>query len=1028
MARISLQSAINSSFIKSLSSYASSADRGISSNGLTQGTSSTVDLSTTLRIGTRAYSASYDALNTGLSFLNISRSALSELSEITERLIGIAEKASKSGIGQQTREKLSLDFANAGRDFEKVLDNTKFGSRDAFSVDDYTAVFTALGLESDKSHGLANLLGKFSTDSESILADPAVKASSSYRIPNSAYHIGQEKTIITATSAVIPGVVTPTLAELTGVNLVEQDGSGLHTTNTTDQVTGRLLPGLTTNIGAVLSVDESSGYSLFVSTDDLLGFNAGNYSQVFLADEFGNLLQQVTDFSSAVVIGDASSSSDSKTVALSYYDGINANLSTFTIGSFGSDPSTITETTILSEATGGATSVYTNVVVNNSGSTVAFHGGPTAATNQLMYASTAGGGVTTASTAGAVGAGGMSFDFYDSGNLAVFYNKNTGLSNYSVGYVGTSGDVTVTDVSALTGAYSSSAFAVVEGAQRVAAANGTHVGIATLGDVNIAAAYSQVGTIYNAPAGVTSIVNLYAATNADTGLTDLGVYATTTVGFASGRVYNNTGGAYDPDSASTYITDTLSTSGQMSGISSQFSVLRMTESRYNPGLNSLVTFGEGTFTTNSLDFSILGNSRLLTTDSDSGFSIIASNENFLGYNSAGADQLYLVDELGRAVKQLTNTGAATGTVYVDATYDDATKTFLYAATDTSLGSTQLQVKTGSFSNYNATNADVSEKSLYASQTYTSIKSLSLSANASQAAFVAASNSSTYDSGLYNILAASPIEDTSFTALGSEYRQVGFIGNNTLAVVKQDGLTQDLITYQYGSGSEGDALLAGLTGVGAFKTDTDGSSYKIALQDEAESTLYYLNEDVASGVEPYRLRYNTLTDSIKSISIPGMGAGSEGFALSGSASSIGGSGSTETLAFSPSEVQQSGTTLSTARARYDSVVDAGASIRKRPGAFQVLGDLKALKTQLDSNIQAIDDITAYVSDNIKLVRGAADAFISLTNQISSISSAEQLAQKLRTEILRNAPGALSQAENLQTLAVAALTASYSDAFS
>jgi hypothetical protein len=124
-----------------------------------------------------------------------------------------------------------------------------------------------------------------------------------------------------------------------------------------------------------------------------------------------------------------------------------------------------------------------------------------------------------------------------------------------------------------------------------------------------------------------------------------------------------------------------------------------------------------------------------------------------------------------------------------------------------------------------------------------------------------------------------------------------------------------------------------------------------------------------------------------------------------------SGNTQTAAFS------SAARISN---QFESIFDSERSIATRPGAYDMLNDLKALKSQLKKNLSAIDEARGVLEDNIKLVRVTGLAMLDLSSQIKSDATAAQVAQLLQEKIRSDAGAALSQAENLDPIMVAVLT--------
>lgn len=106
--------------------------------------------------------------------------------------------------------------------------------------------------------------------------------------------------------------------------------------------------------------------------------------------------------------------------------------------------------------------------------------------------------------------------------------------------------------------------------------------------------------------------------------------------------------------------------------------------------------------------------------------------------------------------------------------------------------------------------------------------------------------------------------------------------------------------------------------------------------------------------------------------------------------------------------------------YEKIFDDDATLRTRPNAYKVLGDLNALKDQIDGNVKALDNGIEVIGKNIDLVRAAGLAMLDLSEQITTADDADSVAEQVRQKINQDAPGALAQAENLEAIVVAALS--------
>lgn len=108
------------------------------------------------------------------------------------------------------------------------------------------------------------------------------------------------------------------------------------------------------------------------------------------------------------------------------------------------------------------------------------------------------------------------------------------------------------------------------------------------------------------------------------------------------------------------------------------------------------------------------------------------------------------------------------------------------------------------------------------------------------------------------------------------------------------------------------------------------------------------------------------------------------------------------------------------ADYESIFDDQATVTTRPNAYKILGDLEAMKGQIKENLAAGENGIDIIKKNVDLVRAAGFAFLELSEQINTSEDADFVAQELRKRIKKEVPEALSQAENLESIVVAALT--------
>lgn len=106
--------------------------------------------------------------------------------------------------------------------------------------------------------------------------------------------------------------------------------------------------------------------------------------------------------------------------------------------------------------------------------------------------------------------------------------------------------------------------------------------------------------------------------------------------------------------------------------------------------------------------------------------------------------------------------------------------------------------------------------------------------------------------------------------------------------------------------------------------------------------------------------------------------------------------------------------------FDSLFSSQRNLDTRASAYKLGHDLRALKEQISDNKDALATTATFIEENIALVRAAGFAFLDLSQTISDAASASEVARALRKEIRKAPVQALNQLENLEPLAVAALS--------
>jgi hypothetical protein len=86
---------------------------------------------------------------------------------------------------------------------------------------------------------------------------------------------------------------------------------------------------------------------------------------------------------------------------------------------------------------------------------------------------------------------------------------------------------------------------------------------------------------------------------------------------------------------------------------------------------------------------------------------------------------------------------------------------------------------------------------------------------------------------------------------------------------------------------------------------------------------------------------------------------------------------------------------------------------------VRSKLREIRNQLEFNIKALDDTSKILGDSMTLVRGAGFAFLDVSNEMTGLESAEEIATRLRERIRGSAGSALGQVHNLEQIMIAGM---------
>ncbi|MFM1846738.1 MAG: hypothetical protein RL417_212, partial [Pseudomonadota bacterium] len=332
MPKVSLNTIITDKFITRL---AAAGKQGSSAPSNPLKGDSSVSLSGSLRLGAQTYATAVGALNNTLSVVNVAKDTLEKLGDITDKMIKVVEKAARRPVGPQGRRALDVQFRELADDFKKVIDKAKIGDKNFLTTEGLTELFLAVGLDKETSESIAGVFSKFVTpEDDTTLASEKVEGKKPLVIPAAAFTTrpsDAEYRIEVITDAPL----TSTVAGISPNSNVFQATDDLLSENPgIDAVFAKTSLGDLTSQGAgnlqgvsatLMAVNEVTGYSVIKSTFDPTGENGSGDNQLFLLDETGAVVGQLTKFTPDIVVGSVDIASSDEVFAIQYLD-VSTNL------------------------------------------------------------------------------------------------------------------------------------------------------------------------------------------------------------------------------------------------------------------------------------------------------------------------------------------------------------------------------------------------------------------------------------------------------------------------------------------------------------------------------------------------------------------------------------------------------------------------------------------------------------------------------------------------------------------------------
>lgn len=182
MATESLSSVINSSFFSRVVNLTRSKQNSATAlkAAFSGSSSSNVSLSNSLSTGSRIYTQAARSLNQAVAAMQVTKDSLEKLGKLADRLGSIVDAASKPSLSSQERNRLDGEYQDIGRQFEKIIKETKIGDKELFESKDLSKLLAAVGLNPDESRTIGEVFHDLiltDRDSDRKLASAEIRGS-----------------------------------------------------------------------------------------------------------------------------------------------------------------------------------------------------------------------------------------------------------------------------------------------------------------------------------------------------------------------------------------------------------------------------------------------------------------------------------------------------------------------------------------------------------------------------------------------------------------------------------------------------------------------------------------------------------------------------------------------------------------------------------------------------------------------------------------------------------------------------------
>ena len=143
--------------------------------------SATVDIS--LRSGARNFSMGLQAINVGITYVQVSKDTNEKLLGVIDRLDLLLSRAAKGGLGSSSGKAIIKEFQDLGRKFQDTIRGAKIRDQDILDPEVLSVQLAKSGLDPDKVEALSAAFGKLTSLTGANVDEAGEVTSASTLIP-----------------------------------------------------------------------------------------------------------------------------------------------------------------------------------------------------------------------------------------------------------------------------------------------------------------------------------------------------------------------------------------------------------------------------------------------------------------------------------------------------------------------------------------------------------------------------------------------------------------------------------------------------------------------------------------------------------------------------------------------------------------------------------------------------------------------------------------------------------------------------